>query len=214
MSITSPARPPVRPAGTPHRPSSLGYWIGGGLIAAACIGAVIWAVLAFFGYTDQVNSFQRMTVPGTATVHITRPATRVLYYESTGPAPSLAQLGLHVPGPAGNAVTVTPYSGDLRYDVPPVNPTRTGKAIASFDATVPGNYTISASTAPHRHQWDDRHRQRPVVGCRAPHHRHHRGLPGRHGRRAHADHHHRGAPVFRTPIGSSATISSAVRPPQ
>jgi hypothetical protein len=146
MSITSPARPPVRPAGTPHRPSSLGYWIGGALIAAACIGAVIWAVLAFFGYTDQVNSFQRMTVPGTATVHITQPATRVLYYESTGPAPSLAQLGLHVPGPAGNAVTVTPYSGDLRYDVPPVNPTRTGKAIASFDATVPGNYTISAST--------------------------------------------------------------------
>jgi hypothetical protein len=145
MSITSPARPPVRPAGTPHRPSSLGYWIGGALIAAACIGAVIWAVLAFFGYTDQVNSFQRMTVPGTATVHITQPAT--LYYESTGPAPSLAELGLHVPGPAGNAVTVTPYSGDLRYNVPPVNPTRTGKAIASFEATVPGNYTISASAS-------------------------------------------------------------------
>jgi hypothetical protein len=136
MSITSPARPPVRPAGTPHRPSSLGYWIGGGLIAAACIGAVIWAALAFFGYTDQVNSFQRMTVPGTATVHITQPATWVLYYESTGPAPSLAELGLHVPGPAGYAVTVTEVPRGFR----------TGKAIASFDATVPGNYTISAST--------------------------------------------------------------------
>ncbi len=155
MSITSPARPPVRPAGTPHRPSSLGYWIGGVLIAGACIGAALWAVLAFFGYIDQVNSFQRMTVPGTAIVHVTQPATRVLYYESTGPAPSLAQLGLHVTGPAGNAVTVTPYSGDLRYDVPPVNPTRTGKAIASFEATVLGNYTISASSR-HRHQWDDR----------------------------------------------------------
>ena len=148
MSVTSPpARPPVRPAGTPHRPSSLGYWIGGALIAAACIAAVIWAVLAFFGYTDQVNSFQRMTVPGTATVHLTQPATRVLYYESTGPAPSLAQLGIQVTGPAGTAVTVTSYSGDLRYDVPPVNPTRTGTAIASFDATAPGNYTITAGTA-------------------------------------------------------------------
>jgi hypothetical protein len=49
MSVTTPARPPVRHAGTPHRPSSLGYWIGAGLIAAACIGAVVWAVLAFFG---------------------------------------------------------------------------------------------------------------------------------------------------------------------
>jgi hypothetical protein len=147
MSIISPAPQPVRPAGTPHRPSSLGYWIGGALIAAACIGAAIWAVLAFVGYTNQVNSFQRMTVPGTATVHLTQPATRVLYYESQGPAPSLAQLGVHVTGPAGGAVTVTPYSGDLRYDVPPVNPTRVGKAIASFDATTPGNYTISGSKA-------------------------------------------------------------------
>jgi hypothetical protein len=31
-----------------------------------------------------VNSFQRMTVPGTAVVHVAQPATRVLYYESTG----------------------------------------------------------------------------------------------------------------------------------
>ncbi len=147
MSITSQARSPVRPADTPHGPSSLGYWIGGALIAAAWIGAAVWAVLAFFGYTDQVNSFQRMTVPGTATVQVSQPATRVLYYESTGPAPSLAQLGIQVTGPAGSAVTVTAYSGDLRYDVPPVNPTRTGKAIASFDATAPGNYTISAGTA-------------------------------------------------------------------
>jgi hypothetical protein len=87
-----------------------------------------------------------MTVPGTATVHVTQPTTRVLYYESTGPAPTLGQLGLHVTGPAGNLVGVTPYSGDLRYDVPPVNPTR-GEAVASFDATTPGNYTIRASKA-------------------------------------------------------------------
>jgi hypothetical protein len=146
MSITSPSRQPVRRAGTPHRPSSLGYWIGGALIAAACIGAAAWAVFAFFGYVDQVNGFQRMTVPGTATVHVTQSTTRVLYYESTGPTPSLGQLGVHVTGPGGNTATVTPYPGDLRYDVPPVNPSRVGKAIASFDATTPGNYTISAST--------------------------------------------------------------------
>ena len=147
MPVNSPAPQPVRPAGTPQRASSLGYWIGGALIAAACIGAVVWAVLAFFGYTNQVDSFQRMTVPGTAAVHVTQATTRVLYYESTGGAPSLGQLGIHVTGPAGNPVTVTPYSGDLRYDVPPLNPTRVGKAFASFDATTPGNYTISARSA-------------------------------------------------------------------
>jgi hypothetical protein len=194
MSITTPAQPSVRPVGTPHRPSSLGYWIGGGLIAAACIGAAVWAVLAFFGYVNQVNGFQRMTMPGTAIVHVSQPTTRVLYYESTGAAPSLAQLGIHVTGPAGNAVGVIRYSGDLRYDVPPLDPARAGKAIASFDATAAGNYTISARPALGT-GGDDRGRQRPVVGCRAPHRRHHRGLPGWHGRRSRADHHHRGAPV-------------------
>jgi hypothetical protein len=93
-----------------------------------------------------VNGFQRMTVPGTATVHVSQPTTQVLYYESTGAAPSLAQLGIYVTGPAGNAVSVIRYSGDLRYDVPPLDPGRTGKAIASFDATAAGNYTISART--------------------------------------------------------------------
>jgi hypothetical protein len=147
MSVISPAPQPVRPAGTPHRPSSLGYWIGGALIAAGCIGAALWAVFAFVAYTNQVNGFQRMTVPGTATVQVAQATTRVLYYESRGPAPSLGQLGIHVTGPAGTPVTVTPYPGDLRYDVPPLNPTRTGKAVASFDATTPGNYTISARSA-------------------------------------------------------------------
>jgi hypothetical protein len=147
MSITTPARPQVRPTGTSHRPSSLGYWIGSTLIAAGCIGAAIWAVLAFVGYINQVNAFQRMTVPGTAVVHVSQPATRVLYYESSGAAPSLAQLGIHVTGPAGNAVSVIRYPGDLRYDVPPLDPARAGKAIASFDATATGNYTISARTA-------------------------------------------------------------------
>lgn len=147
MSVTSQAPPPLRSAGTPHRPSSLGYWIGAGLIAAAWIGCIVLAVLAFFGYRDRVDSFQRMTVPGTAIMHVANPAARVLYFESTGPAPALRQLGIHVTGPGGTAVEVNPYHGDLRYDVPSTNPTRIGKAIASFDATGRGAYRISALPA-------------------------------------------------------------------
>ena len=145
MSITTPAPRAVRPAGTPHRPSARGYWIGGALVAAAVIGAAIWAVLTYVGYTNQVDSFQRMTAPGTATVHLTQPATRVLYYEGPGPVPSLGQVGIRVTGPAGAAVKVIPYTTELIYHAPLVNPTRTGTAIASFDATTPGNYRINAS---------------------------------------------------------------------
>jgi hypothetical protein len=66
MPVTSPVSPPVHAAGSRRRASRLGYWIGGGLAGAACIGAAAWVVLAFLGLMNQVNGFQRMTVPGTA----------------------------------------------------------------------------------------------------------------------------------------------------
>ena len=143
MSVTSPVSPPVRPAGTRRGASRFGYRAGGGLVAAACIGAVAWVVFAFFGLTNQVNGFQRMTVPGTATIHVARAATRVLYFEGPRAAPPSGRLSIQVTGPAGNPVAVSPYHADLRYDVPgesgPV-----GKAIASFQAAAAGDYQISA----------------------------------------------------------------------
>jgi hypothetical protein len=142
MSVTSQVPSPVHPAGPRRGASRLGYWVGGGLAAAACIGAVAWVVLAFFGLTNQVNGFQRMTVPGTATVHVAQAAARVLYFEGPRTAPS-GQLGIQVTGPAGNPVAVSSYHGDLRYDVPGESG-RVGKAIASFRAAATGDYQISA----------------------------------------------------------------------
>jgi len=146
MSVTSPVPPAVRPAGTSPGPSRLGYWIGGGLVAAAFLGAAVWVVLAFFGLMSQVNGFQRMTVPGTATVQVTQAATRVLYFEGPRTAAPVGQLGIRVTGPGGNAVAVAAYHGDLRYDVPGESG-RVGKAIASFHAAAAGDYRISAGPA-------------------------------------------------------------------
>ena len=144
MSVTSPVPSPVRPAGPRRRASRLGYWVGGGLVAAACIGAVAWVVLAFFGLANQVNGFQRMTVPGTATVHVAQVGTRVLYFEGPRTGALSGQLGIQVTGPRGNPVVVSPYHGDLRYDVPGESG-RVGKAIASFQAAAAGDYQISAA---------------------------------------------------------------------
>ena len=51
MAMPMPAPRAVRRAGTPHRPSALGYWIGGALMAAAVVGAAIWGAFAFLGGT-------------------------------------------------------------------------------------------------------------------------------------------------------------------
>lgn len=138
MSVTSPVPSPVRPASPRRGVSRLGYWVGGGLVAAACIGAVAWAVFALFGLTNQ-----RMAVPGTATVHVAQAATRVLYFEGPRTAPPSGQLSIQVTGPEGHPVAVSPYHGDLRYDVPGESG-RVGKAVVSFQAAAAGDYQISA----------------------------------------------------------------------
>ena len=83
MPVISSDSHPVRPDGRRRRASRLGYWIGGGLAAATCMGAAAWVALAVLGLMNQVNGFQRMTVPGTVTVHVPQPGARVLYLEGT-----------------------------------------------------------------------------------------------------------------------------------
>jgi hypothetical protein len=119
------------------------------LTAAAVIGAVIWVVVAFFEYQQQVDRFPRMTVPGVATVQVSDTSTRVLYYENVRgtTTPTLAELAVTVTDTSGAAVAVASYTGDLRYDVPGENG-RVGRAVAEFHPNVPGTYQIrSAATA-------------------------------------------------------------------
>ena len=149
MTVTAPpgaVRPP--PSVTRPRSPTTGYWIGGLLTAAAVIGALIWVLVAFLEYQQQVDRYPRMTVPGLATVQLSDTSTRVLYYENTRgtTTPTLAQLAVTVTDSSGAPVTVRAYTGDLRYDVPGEN-SRVGRAVAEFHPTQPGTYQIrSAST--------------------------------------------------------------------
>lgn len=147
MTVTAPPGPVLSsPPTVRPRPSTRGYWVGGLLTAAAVIGALLWIVVAFFEYQQQIDRFPRTTIPGIATVQLADTSTRVLYYENTRrtTTPTLAELGLTVFDPRGTAVTVTPYAGDLRYDVPGEK-SRVGRAIAEFRPTEPGAYTVTSS---------------------------------------------------------------------
>ena len=84
--------PSGRPAGARRGASRLGYWAGGGLVAAA--------------YT------------GIAMAHVAQAAARVLYREGPLAAAPPGWPGTAVTGPAGNPVAVSGWHGDLRSDVP------------------------------------------------------------------------------------------------
>lgn len=151
MTTTAPPTvvlpPPVRTP--PRRVSAAGYWIGSLLTAAAVIGATCWAIVAYFDYQHRIDSYPRMTVPGTATVQVTDTSNRIVFYESnrgTG-APAETDLGLTVTGPSGATVPVTSYSGDLRYDVPGQH-ARIGHAVAQFHPDQVGTYRLIAAPSP------------------------------------------------------------------
>jgi len=142
---TPPGAALLPPVVARRRPSTRGYWIGGLLTAAAVIGAISWIVVAFFAYQRQIDSYSRMTVPGIAAVQLTDTSTCVLYYENVRgtPTPTTAELGLAVTDPAGASVAVTPYGGDLRYDVP--SNSRIGRAVATFRPSQVGTYQIGSA---------------------------------------------------------------------
>lgn len=98
--------PPVRR----RRASRHGCWIGGGVVAAACLGAAAWVAPPFLGLMNQVKGFEQMTVPGAVTVHVPRPGIRVLYVE-----------GPRTAGRAGKAVAWSQgaATGDYRISAGP-----------------------------------------------------------------------------------------------
>jgi hypothetical protein len=62
--------------------SRAGYWIGGVLVAAGVVGAVLWFVGSLMSLSDDVDGFERAPLPGEATVQL-EARKYVLYYEGS-----------------------------------------------------------------------------------------------------------------------------------
>jgi hypothetical protein len=151
VTTTTPAVP------TKIRPSVAWYWIGGLLIAAGVIGALvilgIWAARA----SDAVDNFARMKVsPGASEqgqgFNFARAGTYTLYYEyrskvdgekivnSDHDPPS--QLQVVVTDAQGNDVAVRPYDKDFAFSVND----KLGPAFARVTIPAPGLYTVTVDS--------------------------------------------------------------------
>jgi hypothetical protein len=152
---------PVVP--TKIRPSAAWYWIGGVLIAAGVIGALvilgIWAARA----SDAVDNFARMkVVPGADQqgqgFNFARAGTYTLYYEYRSSVDGEKirnpdhdpprQLQVTVTNEAnGTEVPVRSYDKDFAFSVND----KLGPAFARVDIPAPGTYTLgvtSGATSP------------------------------------------------------------------
>ncbi len=101
------------------------------------IGAIAYAIVGFVGIADTVGDFERVR-PGSGTVTIESPGEYVVYFEDASPNGRVAMTA-----PSGEPVLLSTYSNELSYDFDG----RNGSAVATFDATETGEYTIETDTA-------------------------------------------------------------------
>ncbi len=132
-------------SGPPARRRRVGYWIA----AALFVLAVALGVLAGVGFSSlvrQVDSFQRVQVPGQATVTFSKPGGYLVYLEGPGfgGLSSTGQVPLSMHSDAsGRQVSLGSLSGvQETYTLG----SHSGQAVASFTITAPGRYVVNAGT--------------------------------------------------------------------
>ncbi len=119
--------------------SKAGYWIGGGLMVLALVGSILYGFLSLKQTARTVEAFQRVDLPGTATVEL-EARKYIIYAEGPGAnqsTPEVAVTDLRSQSP----VSVRPYLTSLTYSFGTA-----GSAVATVTPPQAGSYEIRATS--------------------------------------------------------------------
>jgi hypothetical protein len=123
--------------------SRTGYWIAGGLIVAGLLGGVLWFVGSLLALRNEVDDFQRVALPGRATMEL-EARKYVIYSESSTGDESVPELRIAVTDTqTGRALRLAPYESSLTYSFSG----RDGTARATVKPLRPGKYRVSTDTS-------------------------------------------------------------------
>lgn len=128
-----------------HGPSTGWYWAAGIVAVAGVIAGILLGITSFLSYQDDLREMAR-AAGGEVRVSLTIGQDAVVFLEGPGVADNKdLRPTVAVAGPDGDEVTVGAYGAELLYDVPGRRGA-TARAIATFEVTVNGVYTVSADT--------------------------------------------------------------------
>jgi outer membrane lipoprotein SlyB len=117
--------------------SKAGYWIGGGLMVLAVLGAIAWGVLGFKHIVSTVDDFQRVAIPGRQTIHLDA-RKYVIYVE--GPHADTSVPGVRIlisDTRTSRPLTPSAYGGSLTYSFD-----TSGSAQATVTPPRAGDYSV------------------------------------------------------------------------
>lgn len=140
-ATSPPATAPTPPPSERLTPS--GWWY---VVAATFgIGGIVLAILLGIGfaedYTDRIDDFERVQVPGTQMV-VLEAGDYTIYQEFFGADDDLRiqpDVTVNMTGPDGEAVELDEYDGSFSY----AGSGREGVALSTFEAEERGEYTVS-----------------------------------------------------------------------
>ena len=122
------------------RPGRVWYWVA----PLVLLAGAAWLVV---GLVREIDSFQRVAVPGTGEVSLDHSGGYVIYYEGAGAAsgdiPAVNVTVTPVSAPAA-VQSLGAYSGSLYYRIG----SREGRAVLSLEVAQPGRFVIKAAAAP------------------------------------------------------------------
>lgn len=138
-----------------RRPSTTWFWIAGALALAGMVGGIALGLHTYRLYEGRLDALARSAVPGEVTLEVAEPQVLTIHYEEprisggfavrwndvVGDGPVESPVGLEVTGPSGSPIPTVAYGSDLSFDVGG----RVATALATFDATEPGTYTVEAT---------------------------------------------------------------------
>jgi hypothetical protein len=97
--------------------SRAGYRIGGGLVVVGVLGAVLWLVGSLIGIDNDVDDFQRVPVPGEATVQL-EARKYVVYYESSTAEEVVSPFRIAIANArTGAPLAIESYDASLTYSM-------------------------------------------------------------------------------------------------
>ena len=117
--------------------SRAGYWIGGGLLAVAVLGAILWAFVAARNVIAVVDDFQHVPAPGRATVEL-EARKYVIYVEGPNADEVVPPLDIGVSDArTERRVPLRDYSSELTYSFD-----TSGSAYATITPPRAGRYDV------------------------------------------------------------------------
>lgn len=151
--MTSPFGDPLatdtigNPVDESGRPSSLGFWLGGLLIAAGIIGGALWIVAGLSNFSDAIDDFERVPVGQVGTVDL-EAGDYIVYAERGGGLPQSSFISGIRMRPAGEGrgdeVEFEDYESEFTYDFGG----RAGRAQLTFSIEDPGEYQVRIDDGP------------------------------------------------------------------